>query len=107
MTMIDILSNNLIHALNTNNNRLLGYLIDDECQWTDENHHTIVGQEAVISSLVQTYKGRNLRIINGKKSDDRSLILVYQSNETSEQEHRTLFIRHNNNKKISLIHALV
>lgn len=104
--MIDILSSNLIHALNTNNNKLLGYLIDEECQLTDINHHRVIGKEAVISSLIETYKDRHLRIVNGKKSDDRSLILVYQWNEPSEQDYQTLFIRHNNNKKISLIHAL-
>lgn len=104
--MIDILSNNLIHALNTNNNTLLHYLIDDECQLTHTNKQIVVGKEAVIQSLMDTYKDRNLKIINGKKSDECSYILLYQWKHVNQFEPRTLFIRHNQNKKISLIHSL-
>lgn len=104
--MIDILTNNFIQALNTNNDILLNYLLDDQCEWTDSNRHRIVGKEAVIKSLIDTYRDRQLKIINGKKSDERSLILLYQCDRSYDQDPHTLFIRHNHHNKICLIHTL-
>lgn len=101
--MIDILTSDLFQALNTNNQKLLGFLIDDQCLFNDSDNHSIIGKKGVISKLIDTYQNSELSIVSGIKNDDQTLLLAYQYKQKDQTQLGSLIVRQNENKKINFI----
>jgi hypothetical protein len=100
--MIQILSNNLFQALNTDNQKLLGYLIDDNCLFTHEEQ-SILGKEKVIKMLKQIFSDYDSSILNSVKDDENTQLLAYKLEKKNTLTFGSLIIRQNDNKKICFL----
>jgi hypothetical protein len=100
--MIQILSNNLFQAINTDNQKLLGFLIDDNCILThDEN--PILGKDKVIKKLNQLFLEHDLSILNSVKDDENTQLFAYKLEKNNKIDFGSLIIRQNENKKICFL----
>lgn len=98
--MIQLLSNNLFHAINTKNMKLLGFLIDEDCLFRNDETKSILGKEKVINNLIESYTNAELSIINGIKDDEDTVLLAYSVKQEEQQQFGSLIVRQNQNKKI-------
>jgi len=101
--MIELLSNNLFHALTTKNERLLGYLIDENCVFDTEENETIEGKEAVIHKLSNFYYQSKINLVEVVKDDQDKLTMAYHLFNDEDDLFGSLVIHQNKDRRIDFL----
>lgn len=105
--MINILTNNFFHAINTKNTRLLGYILDDNCILDDYQKKAVLGKEKVINYLTNLYKDYEISIVNSVRDDQDTVLLAYKLVKDDVPTFGSLVIRQNEHKKVFFIKNVI
>ena len=105
--MIDILSNNLFHAINTKNQKLLDYLIDDDCILMNFDDKSVLGKNKVICQLNNTYNGCQIDMLNHVKDDKDTSLIAYKLIGAELPKFGSLVIKQNVKKKICFVKNII
>jgi hypothetical protein len=100
--LIEFLSANLFHALNTKNSKLLNHILDEDCLLINFDEHSLLGKFKVSEQLNHLTKDKQIHRISYVKDDPDTVLIAYQLMSEVTQ-FGSLIIRKNNNQKICFI----